>query len=256
MDETQRSDARTRLAVAGSCVSRDTVACMDPAGHELQCYVARQSLLSWGSDATHHLPPGVPFANQFQQKQVEGDFAGDLTDRLQEVADSVDVLLIDLCDERHGVVRMHDGSYVTKSIDVVTNDGLSGALECGRVLPLGSDEHFHAWSHAADRFVSWLRTSGLLERTLLVTTPWAVTSSDGSAVPGSMGIIPEQANALYPRYHTHLETLGLRSVSSAAPQADPEHRWGLAAFHYTPEVYAEIANEVITMATAAGRRQV
>lgn len=247
-------DRPLHLAVAGSCVSRDAVHNLDPASHELHCYVARQSLLSWGVDAAAHLPEAVTFSNGFQEKQIRGDFAGDLTDRLDPVSGELDVLLVDLCDERHGVMRLPDGGYMTRSIDAVGNDGLKEVLEGAQHLELGSAPHLHAWKHSADRFAAWLDSVGLRDRTLVVAVPWAVRSNTGTHVPSSMGMTPQEANRRYAPYLEHLGSLGLMSVSVADPVADEGHRWGLAPFHYSREVYDVIGGAIDDLVGAVGHR--
>lgn len=247
-------DRPLQLAVAGSCVSRDTVNNLDPATHELRCYVARQSLLSWGVDSSAHLPEDTTFSNGFQEKQIRGDFAGDLTGRLNPVAEELDVLLLDLCDERHGVMRLPDGGYVTRSIDAVGNDHLKRVLADAQHSAFGSVAHLYAWKHSADRLVTWLDSVGLRERTLLVAVPWALRSNTGTPVPSSMGLTPEAANQLYVPYLEHLESLGLASVAIVDPLADEGHRWGLAPFHYDQQVYDAIGDAMHDLVDAVGRR--
>lgn len=237
-----------RLAISGSCVSRDTIEEMDPARYTLSCYVARQSLLSWGTDVTGRVPRRVTYSNDFQQRQVMGDAAGNLTERLKMVADSTDLLVMDLCDERHGARRFSDGGWMTQSIDVVTNDVLKNLLLSGRHYPLGDPTHFAAWAHAADRFVGWLERVGLRHKTLVLAVPWALEASDGSHVPNSMGLSAEEANRTFVPYHDHLSSLGLPLVSVDEPLADAEHRWGLAPFHYTKAVYTRLGEQILLRA--------
>src|SRR5690606_29154368 len=95
---------------------------MDLAGadrFEVVAYIARQSLLSAGRDASAHLPDGLEIDSDFQRRMMTGDFAGNLAGRLAEAAPTTDVLLWDLADERHGVHVFEDGSVVTRSIDNV-----------------------------------------------------------------------------------------------------------------------------------------
>src|SRR5699024_4149966 len=76
--------------------------------------------------------------------------------------------------------------------------------------------------------------------------PWALVTLDGELAPGSLGNSPAEANELYERYYDHLEGLGFAclSVDPEIVIADPEHRWGLAPFHYTQAVYDSVMNQV------------
>lgn len=229
-----------RIAIVGSCVSRDTVEARPPESYQLLRYIARNSSISVGSDASSHLPDALEMDSPFQQRQLELDAHGELWGELALLGPDVDVLLWDLCDERHGVVRFDDGSYLTRSIDILSNPTLVATLDPGEHITFGSDRHFHMWELATDRFVGFLRDQGLLDRTLVLATDWAERTTQGKTTPWSMGTKPRKANVAFARYYDHLRSLGLTLVHVDQPLADPEHRWGLAAFHYTPAVYAQM----------------
>lgn len=232
--------APLRITIVGSCVSRDTVEARDPQSYALVRYMARNSTISVDTNARGHLPEDLAMDSPFQQRQLELDAEGDLRQVLTYLEPETDLLLWDLCDERHGVVRYPDGSYLTRSIDILGNEALKTCLEDGEAIAFGSDQHFHRWQLAADRFVGFLREEKLLSRTLVLAVDWAERTTQGKTTPWSMGTKPREANLLYARYYDHLRSLGLPLVVVDEPLADPDHRWGLAAFHYTPEVYAQM----------------
>lgn len=243
-----------RVAIAGSCVSRDTVEHLGQSRVSVQCYVARQSWLSWGSNASAWMAPDVSFTSSFQRAQVMGDARGDLTARLHRHAESVDLLLVDLCDERHGVIRFADGAHITRSVDLMGHAELKLLADRGRTVTLGDDNHFIQWQHAADRFAGWLGAVGLRDRTLVLNPQWAERCADGTPTPSSMGLSAADANERYARYVHHLAQLGLPIVTSIAPEADTAHRWGAAPFHYAPQVYDELGQQLLQFATECGRR--
>lgn len=230
-----------RIAIYGSCVSRDTAEFAGKGLIAVEDYVARQSLLSAGSDASSHYPDEAQVSSAFQERMIRGDFAGDLHGHLKKVSD-VDVLLWDLTDERHGVHIFDDGTLVTRSIDLVNVPEVSAAVEGTRHLPFGTDEHFEQWAGRAREFVADLRAHGLFDRTVVLQVPWASTTADGQQTPPSMGTRPEEANQAYQRYYAVLQDLGLAilDLDPETVHADPEHVWGLAPFHYSAEVYQEI----------------
>lgn len=119
-----------RVMIYGSCVARDTVEAA--AGSvELVRYVARQSLISVGSDASAHLPTELGLDSPFQARMVTADFLGSLGADLTEVGKDVDRLLWDLADERHGVYRFRDGTIATRSVETMRSEALLEA-EIGR----------------------------------------------------------------------------------------------------------------------------
>lgn len=236
------ADRAAHVFVYGSCVARDTVEAAEPGAVDLLGYVARQSLLSIGVDASSHLPDDLGLASRFQERMVRADFAGSLTDRLLGLPADVDVLLWDLADERHGVHRFADGTIATRSIDTLRSPAITSALDSAELLEFGSDEHFELWRARADWFAAHLRSSGVFSRVVVLAVPWAVRTTEGDPSPWSMGVRAVDANRRYARYYAVLADLGFAVIRprDAEVFADPSHRWGLAPFHYAEDVYREI----------------
>lgn len=226
-----------RIGIYGSCVSRDTVEARDPGRYRLKMYVARHSLASMDTDASKHLPPDLGVSSAFQRNQIDVDARGALWNRLDAVRPTLDVLLWDLVDERHGFVRLGDGTYLTRSVDLLGRPPLASVLALGQHYAFGSESHYHMWQLAADRFVDGLRRRDLFERTLVLAVPWAEVMTSGEPAPSSMGVRACDANVSYLRYYQHLASLGLAQITVRNPRADAEHRWGAAPFHYEPNVY-------------------
>lgn len=236
-----------RITVYGSCVARDSVA-LAGGGEQstVTTYIARQSLLSAGNDVSARYPARARTAHRFRRRMLRADFAGDLLEKLQEFREVTDVLLWDLADERDGAQVFDDGGIVTRTYDLLSEPEVWAAAEAGRHIDFGTDEHFALWAEKAEWFVSQLEGLELVDRTLLLRIPWALVTTEGEAAPGSMGKSPIEANALYERYYAHLESLGVRSLE-IDPElliADPEHRWGLAPFHYTQSAYDAVMQQV------------
>lgn len=242
-----------RVTVYGSCVSRDAV---DLAGGDrftVVDYIARQSLLSAGHDASDRFPADAPVEHRFPHRMMLSDFTGDLPGRLAAAAPETDVLLWDLTDERHGVHVFADGAVVTRSIDLQSVPQVLAAVEGTRHLPLGDPEHLRLWCEAATALREELVASGLLERTVVLQVPWALVTADGERTRSSMGTTAIQANETYRPYVEHLRELGfpLLELQPLGVLADPEHRWGPAPFHYTQDVYEEIIGQVLERVDAA-----
>lgn len=235
-----------RIFVYGSCVSRDTLEFLDPEKFQLVDYLARHSLLSAGTDASYKLPADLKVPSDFQARMIHTDWRGERLNDLAALSPTLDVLLWDLIDERHGVHWFPTGEIVTRSIDVLGSEPASSLLLDETHIPFGSDTHFEGWAEKAREFVHFLREQGLLERTRLIRVNWAQTSADGSDVPSSMGISSAEANAEFQRYYDLLESLGVLmiDVPEGIVQADAQHKWGLAPFHYVPTVYEYIGAQL------------
>ena len=228
----------TRVFIYGSCVSRDTFEYLPQDDYALLNYVARQSLISAFGAASppRELPARL---SPFQRRMLQGDLGSALLNELTAVQDTVDLLLWDLTDERLGVYALPDGSYVTRSVEIVGTDLERTFQEHGRFIPFGTDEHLQLWTHAVTAWVALLQTLGLADRTLLLAPSWATRSSDQSPVPGSFGLAPERANALHAGYYDQVTALGVTMavVPETVTVAAAEHRWGRAPFHYDDVTY-------------------
>lgn len=234
----------TRVSIYGSCVSRDTFDFL-PSDFLLDRYVARQSLLSMSNDASAHWADTFQLSSQFQQRMVEKDWAGSAWWDIRTSFRNLDLLLWDLTDERHGVYRFEDGTYVTRSIEMVGTE-LEEVTRAAQYIPFGSDEHFLHWRTKAIAFSRSLKNANLFPKTLVLNVDWATHSLQGIRTPPSMGLDAEAANKLYARYYKYLELLGLKviSVPDYLIWADLNHKWGFAAFHYIPEVYDELNRQI------------
>ena len=235
-----------RTFIYGSCVSRDTFEYLDKGEFSLLRYVARSSLVSAFS------PPGpVPLAqghglSPFQLRQVETDAASGLLPLLRELADRVDLLLWDLCDERMGLFDVGDGRVVTRSVELLRAQTQSEILNTARLIDFGTDEHLSRFQKALERFAAHLDQSNLLGKILLVAPRWAEEDDAGRGDLKSFGRSAEWANDRFKEYN-HLvgATIGCPVLGHDIKTiADTAHKWGRAPFHYAQPVYTELAREI------------
>jgi hypothetical protein len=234
-----------RVLIYGSCVSRDTFGFLT-SDHELLGYTARQSAISVGAPAAGVAERLAPLASAFQDRMVRGDIAGNLLSTLDAKAASTDLLLLDLVDERGGVVRI-GGGYVSRLAEFWSSGGREIARGCVHV-PFGDDEHFALWAPAVDRVLDHVGELGLLGRVVVLATPWADRLDDGTPleVPGWM-TPPRVANAQYERYFDHLDGrdgIRLLRLPSDLARSSLDHRWGPSPFHYQDQAYEWLADRV------------
>jgi hypothetical protein len=231
--------SKNRVFIYGSCVARDTFEFLDHEQFELVRYVARQSAISAHTrPVTLAEPPTLDSA--FQQRMVTGDFTSDLRDHISATGPITDLVLVDLTDERLGVYVLPDGSVVTRSLELVDSRAEANLPHGSVHIPFGSDRHFEYWCagfrSVAAMFRAYMPRAGVA----LLDIPWAERTSDGKAAPPSFGLSPETANAILPGYVAFAaEALNAYTVAvdRSIVEADPEHPWGVAPFHYTRDVY-------------------
>lgn len=248
------ASAPIRVLIAGSCVSRDTLAVMSAREVELVQYMARQSWLSAVAPPSTLLRPSLP--SPFQQRMVDADLASGLLPTLESSATTIDVLLIDLTDERLGVVDLPDGGCATLSAELKTSGALHAAVDEGR-LPLrpvacefGTPEHEERFAAAAKAVAGRLGELGLLERTLVLNTPWARRTEDGDPVRGFLGRSVVSWNTMMARYVAFVRGRGLtvHDMPRRVAVAASDHKWGVAAYHYAPSAYADLRGAIIRFA--------
>lgn len=229
------------LIIYGSCVTRDAFPYFDPDRWKLGRYIARQSFLSINKPVSEARLTEHHFTSRFQDLMFHGDLAGDAVARLEayvsEHPDSEKLLVIDLVDERNGVVLTPSG-VLTYSYEAA-RDGLFQDMPAEwTLLHFGTRRHFSAFRQSADFLQSELKRLNLWNNTRVFATSWATRMTTGERAPESMGMHPRRANWLYRPYFAYLRKKGWTLIQPPlTPLGDPHHKWGPAPFHYSPDYY-------------------
>lgn len=233
-----------KIFIYGSCVSRDAYEQFKDR-HRLLAYAARQSLVS-AMAAPTDLLSGVALGSSFQNRMLEGDLGSNLLPTLRHHANSIDLLLMDLTDERLGVHKLPDNSFITHSSELVASKRLAQLSPVPGVIQVGTERHWGFWSRAADRFANRLDALGIKGRALVINTPWAETSFEGVPVPAYRGVPTSQMNEHLNKMAGHLRSLGLNVVDMPASLAvsTSKHKWGIDPFHYGEPAYSWIGEQV------------
>lgn len=169
------------IAIFGSCVSRDTCEFIPDAN--VVTYVARHSVTSL---ETPHGTKGVDLSDldsAFQKRMVTSDLKGNGVARVVKNAKDLDLVLIDLVDERRGYWLFPDGTTMTNSLEVESCGAARDARRGGaQLVEFGTDEHFERWKSGIEKLVEGLNTSELWGRTILLDIEWA-GAVDGAQHP-------------------------------------------------------------------------
>ncbi len=241
---TNSSEGLPRIFIFGSCVSRDTFEFLIEDA-QLNRYVARQSSISaFAGD------PGLTdqlrhFDSPFQERVVKHDLRSSLTAELNSASNDVDLVVIDLVDERGGVMQFENG-IATRLAEFWSHGGRE-ASKNAKHISFGSDEHFSMWKESVSMLRQLLIELGLFDKTVVLNTPWASTNDRGETleIPSWM-IEPKTANQLYVRYFDTLEAFGFRTITLPDELAvSPiDHKWGTSPFHYVESAYLFLANSI------------
>jgi hypothetical protein len=234
-----------RVFILGSCVSRDALEIV-PGHFELASYLARTSLASVG------MPPVsdsevrgkvAGLASPFQRRMLLNDLDKSTLVTIAETAH--DILLLDFIDERFNVVL--SGS----SLFSVSGELEKAGFELGArtVLSPDSDVFLTLWLAGLDRLLSTVDQS----KVVLNRAYWAERFPDGSDA-SSMGWI-RRSNATLRRLYDAVERHWRLPCIDYPPElvvADPQHRWGVAPYHYTEAFYRHAVSELERIAGPAG----
>lgn len=248
----------SRVAIVGSCITRDLWPILGEAPPDL-LYISRTSLPSLFS------PPvkGVETASEpsgglrpSQHAAVVADLKKSALSRL--VAHQPTHIIFDFIDERYDLL-VAGQAWATHSWELDTTGYLdSGDLRGARRVARMSEACEQAWADAATEMASFLASTPLRSATLILhAAQWADTyrTRKGKVRPladnflilaGKPGPRADY-NALLTQYQSRfLATVpGMRTVAAEPHRvADEDHRWGLSPFHYVPDYYHEIGDQL------------
>lgn len=244
-----------KVAVFGSCVSRDAFAMYPVEGIEVAEYMARSSLASafqLQSAPKEWLDRLMRIESTFQRRMVDIDMSKRAADIL--LKSEADVVLVDMIDERFRLVRQGQNGYATWSsefgkleLPVDEFDEVLGPLDADRML---------AWEDGAKILIR-----SLMPRRLVINRAfWSESYTDGTELPNQQGI--SQANQYLKAMYDDLERMALSEGASVSVitypkqcvRADAEHKWGESPFHYVQKFYEHTMHSLTKMRACVNGR--
>ncbi|MGP5680428.1 DUF6270 domain-containing protein [Glutamicibacter arilaitensis] len=232
----------SEILVYGGCVSRDLFSVMCP-NDKPKNYLARQSLISAAT-----LPVDVPTINltsSFQKRMVVSDFRSSLFSMFFDSPYCTDLVLMDLLGERLGVLELEGGRYLTHSNELVRS-GAKEMLGEYRLIKFGSEEHLSIWKIAAVQFYKVLLQNGLVEKTVILKTPFADFDEKQNPIKKHMNKDCQQWAENYEPYYDFLRTIGITilEINDELAVGSNDHKWGPAPYHYIEEAYNSWASNI------------
>jgi hypothetical protein len=177
---------------------------------------------------------------------LEWDERSEAPSLLRREAGDLDLILWDIVDERLGYFAFPDGGIVTNSIERIALNGSPFMMAGARHVHFGSEEHFEMFRIALEQFRNLLEQENLLRRVALLAPAWAVADELGARTPSSFGTDAASGNRLSHRYIEAIQsTIRPPILCPTVPtQADSNHRWGSAPFHYQQSVYSDLVSQL------------
>lgn len=172
-----------KIGIFGSCVSRDAAEFFP--NSEVVAYVARHSVATLDSP---HGSDGIDISelrSNFQKRMVLNDLNGNGVAHIVQNASNLDLIFIDLTDERRGFWLFPDETVMTNSLELeACGATLAASANGARLIKLGSNEHFDAWKAGFGSLIDQLSAHGLLSKSIFLDMEWA-TVYEGTRYPVS-----------------------------------------------------------------------
>jgi hypothetical protein len=253
MDASKSNAApRANVFIVGSCVTRDAFE-LPGYGYAIVDYVARSSFAC--SMLSKPFPVGIDsldaegaVESNWQRRMVELDLSRGLRTRLGAVQNpSATLLVVDFIDERFHLYSLN-GALATGSVEL-QRTRIDEKLPDVTKVRSGSDEHFALWQEGFRRFVTEARGLGMTP--IVNRVRWASISDDGAAFREPADYIAA-SNRYLERLYAATDALGVLSIDygDTAFLATTGHKWGLAPFHYTEDVYVRFLGQLGRFAAA------
>lgn len=227
-----------RVAILGSCVTRDAFE-FDTAGKWcVRPYVARTALGSLFGPRTsdqyleyHRLP------SKFQQRVVRDDIEKNGLTRI--LSNDFDFIIYDAIDDRYPLALFHDEGIATESLEF---RGLGVPADLYTTIDPWTAAHYERWESGWRALMEIVTSLRLRNRVLIHGARWALQTRASMILPGDPLMIAK-ANEWLERAEERMAHDVQGSQFIRVPHehhvADPSHRWGLAPFHYIPSYYEE-----------------
>lgn len=227
------------VTIYGSCVSRD-IFNFPNKDLRMRAYFARSSFISAASSPSQLPSQQSQLTSPFQQRMLEHDITSRVLPQLASLNDQI--YLVDLIDERGGVLELEDGGFVT-DLSELRHSGWRKLVGSVRKHSLGEETHLELFRDSIDPVLEVIGGP----RTVIIKSNFAEFTDQGEPVPDYGGTSSAEWNELYEPYFTLLEESGLQVLEAPAELciADSKHQWGVAPYHYVPDFYHWVSDQLL-----------
>lgn len=244
-----------RVAVIGSCITRDVWPIVGEAPPDDLLYISRTSLPSLfapplaGVEISEDLPPELA---TFPHRSMVADLHKTALAAL--VAHHPTHIIFDFIDERLDLLAVQD-TVVTHSWELDVSGYLSQpAFEGARTIPRTSTACDLVWRQGLDQMAAFLKLTPLADAVLILhEAQWATRYLNEAGEAQAFGAVEiftgkpaaiDDYNAVLLRHQTAFVERAPNAVRVSAPAelhlADSSHRWGLSPFHFVEDYYRDV----------------
>ena len=226
---------RPKISIHGSCVTRDLAEFHD---YEVPHYQARSSLCTkTGEPVVYDSEKLFSIESKFQRRMVEWDLNKKPFSSLE-----ADCIIIDLIDERFDVFS-NGSAHATRS-QAFFQSGVASTMQGDfKRIIRGSEDYFDLFRCGVQEFSNYLDRPVILHH-----ARWASTYRQEGQVHDfeNQEKIQFENELLDELTKILMEEITFDGTiaSSTHSIADSTHKWGLANFHYIPEYYMALDEQL------------
>lgn len=184
---------------------------------------------------------------------VQGDLRGSLLQEIENNINNIDAIIIDLIDERGGVMAYPNGGIFTPHAKHAKAATKTWSDMGTAYWNLGTQSFFDAFQGSAQRFAAFLKEHGLLQKTVVLDIPYALRYHQGDPKIDKdlfdrqmTTAIPTNENMM--KLYAIMDSAGFKAAGlrDRIPFMDGAHVWGQAPFHYSLDDYQAMESAVLS----------
>lgn len=230
--------------ILGSCISRDVFLPSYREDIGSTGYYPRTSFARLALEPVESIPDLNQLSSPFQRKIVKQDMKLDVLHALATT--SFDYILIDLIDERYGLVK-YGNTFITNSYEVNVS-GILGNVSQLEKIEAGSDEFYSLWEKGFKVFVDYCEENNLLDKVIVNKVYWASMLDDASPIPNldkeKIIINNSVLDKLYNIMQKYISESNFIVYPKSYFVAKKDHKWGVMPFHYVDSFYKHTYEEL------------
>lgn len=234
-----------KVFVLGSCVTRDAFEFSEKDQFTVAGYLARTSIASSFQEKSITEYDTSVIQSAFQRRMVDNDLSKKTIDEIEKV--DFDFLVIDLIDERFGVVKTFDGRYFTLSSEFKENILLGDDV---KLLSPNDDELFDLWCQGWDKFIELAKLKGFHNKIVINKVFWSNKDLNNEVVFPEYQRWIDKNNLWLKKLYAYIESsedVKILSYPNEILRIDRYHKWGGQPYHYTASLYLEFLKQLIRL---------
>ena len=220
------------LFIVGSCVTRDAFDkkfTLDE--FNIAQYAARTSLARLSFEKVNVSDSEINLKSGFQKRVVAKAVCGNLLDDIN--AQDFDYLIVDIVDDRFGLVQFSENIFVTNSSELQASKFIKNAEKI-KISP-NTANYFTAWEKGLIKLLTVIPANKIIINDVL----WAHKTDMGKSLsnPEKLKLRYDMAQQLYSIAKEHIPEKNFIGYDPEIFIGAEQHKWGKSPVHYVDDVY-------------------